>query len=239
LPVAHRADLKLTIKGNSDDQVAEHLSQVNIPPGASRFSYHITIPSPQRWTCQNPSLYRLKTEVFDPLSNELDVQETSFGMREFTMREGQFYLNGELVYIRGVLLQPDYPISLVTPPDPKMMEREIRLVKEAGFNLIRIHLRPAAPGFLDLADEMGILVYAETSLGWIKDSPRLMDHDKGDEALIRRFTPSFFGAFITRTPRLPISMVRLYPTLPVPWTPPVWWSITPEDPWQLTRTSDG
>ena len=187
LPVSHQADLKLTIKSNSIDQVFEQLSQVSIPPGTSRFSYHIPIPSPQLWTCQDPSLYRLKTEVFDPISKMLDVQETSFGMREFTMRDGQFFLNGELIYIRGVLLQPDYPISLVTPPDNEMLEREIRLVKEAGFNLIRIHLRPAAPGFLDLADEMGILVYAETSLGWIKDSPRLMEHGlRETEGLIHR-----------------------------------------------------
>jgi hypothetical protein len=187
LPFARQADLKLTIKNDSNDQVAELFSQVNIPPGTSRFSYHISIPSPQLWTCQNPSLYLLKTEVFDPLSKELDVQETSFGMREFTMREGQFFLNGEPIYIRGVLLQPDYPISVVTPPDHEMMERELRLVKEAGFNLIRIHLRPAAPGLLDLTDEMGILVYAETSLGWIKDSPRLMEHGlRETEALISR-----------------------------------------------------
>jgi len=186
-PAMHQAVIKLTVKHKSDDNVAEQQTQVNIIPGISRYAFHIPIPSPQRWSCQNPALYRLKTEVFCPSSNESDLQETSFGMREFTMREGQFFLNGEPIYIRGVLLQPDYPISVVTPPDPGMMEREIRLVKEAGFNLIRIHLRPAAPGFLDLTDEMGILVYGETSLGWIKDSPRLMDHGlRETEALIRR-----------------------------------------------------
>lgn len=143
LPIAHKANLRLTIRTNSNDQIVEQSSQVNIPPGASLFSYQIPIPSPQLWTCQDPTLYRLKSEVFDPLSNELDVYETSFGMREFTIRDGQFFLNGEPIYIRGILLQPDYPISLVTPPDNEMMEREIRLAKEAGFNLIRIHLRPA------------------------------------------------------------------------------------------------
>jgi len=187
LPVAHQADVELTVISNSNEQIAGQTSRVNIPPGTSLFTFHVSIPSPQRWTCQNPVLYRLKTEVFDPATNDMDIQETSFGIREFTMREGQFFLNGEPIYLRGVLLQPDYPITLTTPPDKGMMEKEIRLVKEAGFNLIRTHLRPAAPGFLDLADEMGILVYAETSLGWIRDSPRMMEHGlRETEALIDR-----------------------------------------------------
>jgi hypothetical protein len=68
-----------------------------------------------------------------------------------------------------------------------MMVREITLAKEAGFNLIRIHIQPASPGYLDLADEMGILIYAETSLAWIRDSPRLLDHGRREvKALIDR-----------------------------------------------------
>jgi beta-galactosidase/beta-glucuronidase len=68
-----------------------------------------------------------------------------------------------------------------------MAEREISLVKEAGFNLLRIHIQPAPPGYLDLTDQMGILVYSETSLAWIRDSPRLMDHGRREvKALIER-----------------------------------------------------
>lgn len=187
LPEARQADLKLMINSKSKGQITEQSYRVNIPPGINRFTFHIPIPSPQRWSCQDPVLYQLRIEVSDLLLNIVDIQEISFGMREFTMREGQYFLNGEPIYIRGLILQPDYPISLVTPQNKATMEKEIRLVKEAGCNLIRIHLRPAAPGFLDLTDEMGLLVYAETSLGWIKDSPRLLEHGlRETEALINR-----------------------------------------------------
>ena len=56
--------------------------------------------------------------------------------------------------------------------------REITLVKRAGFNLLRVHLRPAPPGYLELTDRLGILVYAESTLGWIKDNPRLLEHGR-------------------------------------------------------------
>ena len=51
-------------------------------------------------------------------------------------------------------------------------------MKEAGFNLIRVHIRPAVPGYLDLTDKHGMLVYAESSLCWIRDTPRLLDHGR-------------------------------------------------------------
>ena len=108
-------------------------------------------------------------------------------MRDFTVHAGQFFLNGQPIYIRGVLLQPNFPITLVTHPNREMMVRELTLAKEAGFNLIRTHLLPAAPGFLDLADQMGMLVYSETNLGWIRESPRMLEHGKREtQALIER-----------------------------------------------------
>ena len=53
--------------------------------------------------------------------------------------------------------------------------------------MLRAHVRPAPPGYLDLADELGLLVYAETSLAWIRHSPRLLDHGRREvQALIER-----------------------------------------------------
>ena len=155
-------------------------------PGATHFLYTLSLPRPLAWSCEQPNLYRLEAQVIDEEGLE-DLETTRFGMRDFTVRAGQFFLNGLPVYIRGVLLQPNFPITLVTHPNRDMMVREITLAKEAGFNLIRTHLQPPAAGFLDLADEMGMMVYAETNLGWIKYSPRLLEHGKREtQALIER-----------------------------------------------------
>ena len=99
--------------------------------------------------CDNPALYSLRATLAG--GNQGDSIETGFGMRDFTVKDGQFFLNGEPIYLRGVLLQPNYPLTLITPPTPDMMRDEIRLAKEAGFNLIRTHIRPSPPGYLDLA----------------------------------------------------------------------------------------
>ena len=179
-------DLQLQVCDASGMAVAEQEARVAPPPGLARFTFRIALPRPVPWSCEHPHLYTLRASLVDA-GAERDALTTTFGMRDFTVAQGQFYLNGQPIYLRGALLQPNYPVTLIAPPDREMMVRELRLVKDAGFNLIRAHLRPAPTGYLDLADQMGLMVYAESPLAWIKDSPRLMDHARREmSALIER-----------------------------------------------------
>lgn len=164
----------------------EQRSRISVPPGVSCFSYILPLPRPVPWSFDHPDLYRLEVQLADEEGNG-DFYTTHFGMRDFTSQDGQFFLNGESVFIRGVLLQPNYPVTLIAHPNREMMVREITLAKEAGFNLIRVHIQPAPPGFLDLADQLGMMVYAETCLAWIRDSPRMLDHGRREvKAMIER-----------------------------------------------------
>jgi len=183
---SRRVDVTLEVVCQNGELVATQTSQVTVPPGRSHLTYSIPLPRPLCWSLENPHLYELRVRL-DECDGLGDATSTRFGVREFTVHDGQFFLNGEPILIRGVLLQPNYPVTIVTPPSPEMMEREIRLTKEAGFNMIRTHIRPAPPGYLDLADEMGMLIYAESCLAWIKDSPRLLDHGRRElRAMIER-----------------------------------------------------
>lgn len=171
------ARLRLELVAPDGDAVSDQSTNVWLYPGINPFVYRIDVPRPVPWDCDHPCLYQVFTEV-EESGGQADRTSTSFGMRDFTVKDGEFFLNGAPIFLRGVILQPHYPVNLVTPPDLEMMAREIRLVKEAGFNLIRVHLRPAPPGYLELADRMGVLVYAESTLGWIRDSLRLMEHGR-------------------------------------------------------------
>ncbi len=159
------------------DLALELNSDIPVPPGQTRFMYTLNLPRPAPWSCSCPNLYRLEVRLVDE-DDQVDAYSTHFGMRDFTAQNGQFLLNGEPVFIRGLLLQPNYPVNLIAHPNREMMVREITLAKEAGFNLIRIHLQAAPPGFLDLTDALGMMVYEESSLGWIRESPRMLDHGR-------------------------------------------------------------
>jgi beta-galactosidase len=197
-PNFSQAILRLQILAPDGAVISDQSTEVWLYPGMNRFDYRLSVPQPSPWDCEHPYLYQLIAEV--EFNGQSDHTSTTFGMRDFTIQDGQFLLNGTPIYIKGVLLQPHYPINLVTPPDPEMLLRELTLVKEAGFNLIRSHLRPAPPGYLELTDRLGLLVYAETSLGWIKDNPRLLEQGRREigELIARdRNHPSvvFWGIF--------------------------------------------
>lgn len=127
------------------------------------------VETPNSWSPATPFLYRLKLGFFKDGEFQ-EYTNVRFGFRTFELRGGRFYLNGEEVIIKGGLLQPNYPLSLVVPQDAAMARREICLLKEAGFNLVRSHVRPADPAYLDMCDEIGLLVHQETPCGWIENS---------------------------------------------------------------------
>ncbi len=174
-PNACPSNLSLTISQPDGSPVYTQSSPIWVNPTITRFRFKVHIPHPVPWSCANPFLYRLQVTLSDQ-DGTVDQVSARFGMRDFTVSNGQFYLNEEPIFIKGILLQPNYPIGLVAPMDPDMVSRDLQLAKDAGFNMVRVHIRPPVPGFLDQADELGLLVYEESSLAWIRDSPRLSDH---------------------------------------------------------------
>ncbi|MGC8590511.1 MAG: hypothetical protein ACP5LY_07940, partial [Athalassotoga sp.] len=70
-------------------------------------------------------------------------------------------LNGKEIFIRGALDQDFYPTTLYTTPSYGYLRDEFIKVKEMGLNLLRCHIKVPDRRYLDLADEMGILVWEE------------------------------------------------------------------------------
>src|SRR5207244_3758961 len=83
------------------------------------------------------------------------------GLREIHVEDGNLVLNGERLYVRGVLDQGYWPDTGITAPDDEAFVRDIELAAEAGFTLVRKHLKLEDPRFLWHADRLGMLVWAE------------------------------------------------------------------------------
>ena len=120
----------------------------------------VPIPDAEYWTPESPVIYDFEIRLEDE-SGAVDVYEDYFGMRSIAVEDGTFKLNGEPLYIRGALDQGYYPKTLYRPFEEGLFEREIRTAKELGFNLLRKHIKPAHPDFLELADRLGMLVWEE------------------------------------------------------------------------------
>lgn len=138
--------------------------------GTNQLRWRIAFPDARRWSPEDPFLHVAELSLRQG-GRRCDRHEVRFGMREFSVRDGRFTLNGEPVVLKGFLHQNSYPRTLVAPEDRAFAERELRLVKDHGFNFVRAHLQPAVPAWLDLCDELGLLVMAEPPIGWIEANP--------------------------------------------------------------------
>ncbi len=155
--------------------------------GLIRGEFTVHFPEDVRaWSPDDPCLYVLRMEAVTP-DGVSDTLDTRFGMREFTLRGGQFVLNGSPIRLKGLLQQGVYPRTIAAPEDLSTARQEWMLLKENGFNFLRAHLRPADPAYLDLADELGLLIEAEPPIGWIINSPRTEERcRRAIEGMIRR-----------------------------------------------------
>ena len=123
----------------------------------------LPIPGPSLWEPDEPYLYRARVTMRRG-GEVLDTTVTRFGMR--TVAVGTLpgtdttclLLNGRPLYLRGALAQNLNPFGLYTYPSVEMMREELIEAKSAGFNMIRVHIKIEDPVWLELADELGVLV---------------------------------------------------------------------------------
>ncbi|MEJ2385703.1 MAG: glycoside hydrolase family 2 TIM barrel-domain containing protein, partial [Xanthomonadales bacterium] len=126
------------------------------------------------WDIDHPHLYTLTTIVLlDGVA--LDRQQTRFGVRsfEFTADDG-FHLNGRRVQLYGVNLHHDLG-PLGGAFNRRAAERQLEIMQEMGVNALRTAHNPPAPEVLDLADEMGLVVWDEVfdKYAWTAGRPNL------------------------------------------------------------------
>lgn len=132
-------------------------------PGVTWNSWTVDVASHKLWSPDNPELYTAKvTVLLDGKAS--DLWEHRFGFREFTIKNKDFYLNGKRLYLKATFFEALYPNGIAYPDSEDMVRKEIRLAKEAGFNMIRPWRRPPAPMWLDIADEEGVLVVGSNVL---------------------------------------------------------------------------
>ena len=133
----------------------------------------LAIANPRLWSPKDPYLYDFHMTV-ESQGAVVDTYATKIGVRTILFDKGSFVLNGKKIILKGILLQPSYPVGLVDPVDPQMEVDELNLVKKAGFNMIRLHVRPGSERYLRLCDELGLLVYQESPIAWMKYDPNAL-----------------------------------------------------------------
>lgn len=133
---------------------------ITLEPGTTgTVEQELRLPKPALWSCENPNLYTMKTQVLAG-DKVVDSKESSFGVRTIEWKKEGFFLNGERVKLKGVCEHHDLG-ALGSAFHARGYERKIEILKEMGCNSIRMTHNPPAPEVLDLCDKHGILVIDE------------------------------------------------------------------------------
>ena len=127
-----------------------------------------SVESPELWDIENPHLYKVTTELIDSTGTVIDSIEQNFGFKtaEFHKENG-FFLNGRHVKIYGACHHHDQG-ALGAAFDKNAFRRQLNKLKEMGVNSVRCSHNPPPKGWMDLCDEMGILVDDEAFDMWEK-----------------------------------------------------------------------
>ncbi|MEW5884426.1 MAG: sugar-binding domain-containing protein [Armatimonadota bacterium] len=128
----------------------------------------LKVPNPRLWSPRTPSLYDVVLRLTRN-GERVDEARGYFGIRTIEVREDDFgarmYLNGEPLFMYGVLDQGYWPDGLYTPPSDAAMRFDLDFLKRAGFNTVRKHVKVEPARWYYHCDQLGLLVWQDMPNG--------------------------------------------------------------------------
>lgn len=120
----------------------------------------VPVPAVRRWSPDDPYLYNLT------LRFGADVVYSYTAFRTVAVQPDaagryRFFLNGEPLLLRGVLDQGYWSDGLMTAPADDALAFDIAAMKDAGFNMLRKHLKVEADRWYYHCDRLGMLVWQD------------------------------------------------------------------------------
>lgn len=110
------------------------------------------------WSPESPNLHTVRVQVGESVVTE------RFGLRTVKTEGRKLLLNGREIRLKGICRHESHVLFGVSVPHSLALE-DVRLLKDLGCNFVRCVHYPQDSVFLDLCDELGMLVWEE-SLGW-------------------------------------------------------------------------
>lgn len=130
----------------------------------------ITIPNAKLWSPDSPHLYDLEVTLLAANGQVLDKVQSYTGLRDVgkikdASGHWRFTLNGQPIFHWGTLDQGWWPDGLLTPPSDEALRYDVEFLKEAGFNMVRKHIKVEPRRFYYHCDQLGLLVWQDQVSG--------------------------------------------------------------------------
>jgi len=123
---------------------------------------NLRIDKPKLWSPDTPKLYTLKLfwRIKDGDSDRWWTHQDRFGIRKIEARGTELYLNGEKIWLQGMAIHQDYE-GMGSAVTYKSLRSDLERIKKLNANFVRLGHYPFHHSYLDVCDEIGLLVWAE------------------------------------------------------------------------------
>lgn len=130
----------------------------------STCAFALNVPDMRLWSPDDPHLYRLRFRFGG------DEVNSYCGFRTVEIRDDEqgnpcVFLNGRPLFIKGVLDQAYWSDGLMTAPSDDAFIYDIEAMRDAGFNLMRKHIKVEAARWYYHCDRLGMLVLQDMVSG--------------------------------------------------------------------------
>ncbi|MBI3717955.1 MAG: glycoside hydrolase family 2 protein [Sphingobacteriales bacterium] len=134
-------------------------------PVSNSTNQSIALSNPHLWSPESPYLYHAVTDVMSG-DKIIDHVVTNFGIRSINITADKgFLLNGKPVELKGGCVHHDNgPLGSATID--RAEERRVELLKQFGYNAVRLSHNPPSMQFLDACDRLGLIVIDEAFDQW-------------------------------------------------------------------------
>ncbi|TVZ04591.1 glycoside hydrolase family 2 protein [Trebonia kvetii] len=165
--IAIRTPRLLTeIRDAAGNLVATDACQVSVLPGEPAIArQRLYVRTPALWRPDSPALYSARVTLTED-DGEADAETVTFGIRSLRLDPDHgLRINGETVKLRGACVHHDNGV-LGAATFARAEERRVQILKDAGFNAIRMAHHPMSTAMLDACDRLGMLVMDEAFDVW-------------------------------------------------------------------------
>jgi beta-galactosidase len=120
----------------------------------------IKVDNPRLWSAESPSLYTLKLELKGIDGKTVERVSQQVGFRDIRIKGGQLLINDKAIKIRGVNRHEHDPYTARVMTEERMLQ-DLRLMKAAHINAVRLAHYPNCPRWYELCDSLGMYVMDE------------------------------------------------------------------------------
>lgn len=158
-------EAKLMVEMCLDDRnttIIGHLQEVGVT-GSSWVSFSDVVENPEQWSAEQPNLYELVITLKDNSGKVLEVIRQEVGFRKVEIKDGNLYINGQYVYLKGVNIHEHHQTNGHVV-DRETMLKDIKTMKEHNINAVRTSHYPEPELWYQLCNKYGLYLIDESNI---------------------------------------------------------------------------